>query len=99
MRYFPIRRLHSGALLLALTMSFLTGCAQQQQQQQQRFDSPQNAADSLVATMRDGSNTKLEHVLGATADDVLFSGDDVADHNAFQKFLNAYDEKHQLVSD
>ena len=89
--------LHS-LVLLALTMFFVTGCAEQQQQQEV-FNSPAHATHHLVKAMREGSNRKLEHILGPEADNVIFSGDEVADRNGIKKFLHAYDEKHKLLVD
>jgi Protein of unknown function (DUF2950) len=60
------------------------------------FDSAQAAVDALVAALRGDDQKELRGILGSEADDVLRSGDEVADANARADFLKQYDEKHQL---
>jgi hypothetical protein len=64
---------------------------------QQVFPSPDAAANALVAA---GNDMKaLSSVLGPDADQVLSSGDPVADGNARNDFVRRYQEMHRLEYD
>jgi hypothetical protein len=60
------------------------------------FDSADAAVDSLVAALRSNDQKELHLILGPGSDDLLSSGDEVADSNARADFLKQYDEKHKL---
>ena len=62
----------------------------------QRFASPQQAVTALVAAVRDGHEAALLAVLGPGAEDVVNSGDPVADRNGRARFLKAYARKNGL---
>jgi Protein of unknown function (DUF2950) len=64
---------------------------------QQSFKTPEEAADALVSAVRTGDRKAMLTVLGPDGDDIVSSGDDVADANARQLVLEAYDAKHQVV--
>jgi hypothetical protein len=68
-------------------------------QAQQTFKSPDDAASALVTAMKSGMKQDVLKVLGADGDDIIDSGDDVADADARAKFLSAYDAKHSLKVD
>jgi len=78
---------------LALLLLLAQGCGSQA-----TFDSADGAVDSLVAAMRAQDTGQLKRVLGSEADEIISSGDPVADKNLLETFLKAYDEKHRLVS-
>src|SRR5262249_27746846 len=61
------------------------------------FDSAEHAVDALVAALRGNDQPKLHAILGAGADEILDSGDAVADQNGRTEFLSLYDESHKLV--
>ncbi len=61
------------------------------------FNSPDEAMQSLVAAMRARDTAKLDEIFGPDSEDLLFSGDPVDDQLTFDRFLDAYDQKHQLV--
>src|SRR5262245_66270674 len=60
------------------------------------YDSADAAVDSLVAALRSNDQKQLHSILGEGSDDLLNSGDEVADANARADFLKMYDEKHRL---
>ena len=82
-----------AAVLLALSLLMAQGCASQA-----TFDSADQAADALVAAARTQDAGQLAKVLGPESDEIISSGDAVADKNLLDNFLKAYDEKHQLVA-
>lgn len=95
--------------LLALTASvcfILDGCnsshqsqsknQNQNQVEQQGFDTPEQAITAAISALRTSDKPALKSIFGPEADEVLSSGDEVADQNRIGKFLRLYDEKHEL---
>ena len=66
---------------------------------QQSFNSPDEAAAALAAAVKSGAKADMLKVLGADGEDIVASGDDVADTEARNKFTTAYDAKHSLKAD
>src|SRR6478672_788721 len=62
------------------------------------FDTADAAVDTLVSAMRANDDPKLKQILGPDADDILASGDPVADQQRRALFLGKYDEKHSLTN-
>src|SRR5829696_4337261 len=79
-------------VLLALA-ALAGGCASKAQS----FDAPEQAADALWRAARAGSAAQIEQILGSDSDEVVSSGDPVADEQALHRFAEAYEQKHQLV--
>ena len=63
------------------------------------FPSPDAAASALVAAGKSDDMKTLSSILGPDADQVLSSGDPVADKNAREDFVNRYQEMHRLEYD
>ncbi len=63
------------------------------------FDSGQDAVNAFVTALRDKNRDELLTIFGSDANDLIDSGDKVADARARAKFLKAYDERHALESD
>lgn len=82
--------------LLAIIMVawIAQGCASSQTQ----FASPDDAARALVDAVRHHDHAQLEQILGPDGDDVINSGDEIADRQNGQRFVESYDAKHQLVT-
>ncbi len=66
---------------------------------QKKFSAPEDATRALVVAARSENNEEVLCILGRGAEDIVSSGDDVADRQAREKFLKAYDEKNALVSE
>jgi Protein of unknown function (DUF2950) len=64
---------------------------------QQSFPNPSDAAGALVEAVRGGNRNAILGVLGRDAEDIISSGDSVADGAARERFLSAYDAKHQVT--
>ncbi|NWG24167.1 MAG: DUF2950 domain-containing protein [Pseudorhodoplanes sp.] len=62
-----------------------------------KFKTPDDAVTALVAAVRSDDARRMIAVLGKGARPIVLSGDDVADRKARAAFLNAYDQKHQIV--
>ena len=84
-----------AALVAIASLSLLASPAQAQQS----FKSPDEAASALVAAVKSGMKQDVLKVLGSDGEDIIDSGDDVADADARAKFLSAYDAKNSLKVD
>jgi hypothetical protein len=85
--------------LLAVLLTLLgvaQGCATNPPE---RFASPEQAVGSLVRAIRANDQADVLAVLGSDAKDIVDSGDAVADQQARERFLEAYDTKHKLVTE
>jgi len=60
------------------------------------FSSPQEAVDGLISAVRDGNDAELLAIFGPGAEDLISSGDPVADKNGRARFLKAYGDKYSL---
>jgi hypothetical protein len=61
------------------------------------FASADDAVAALIAALRNHDGKAVLSVLGAGSEKLIFSGDRVADAQARDNFLAAYDAKHALV--
>jgi len=103
--YRPETTPHSKTQFLAiglLVFICLAGCASKENkaasadQSQQTFASADQAVSDAVNALRANDRAALNRIFGPETDELLDSGDEVADRNRIQKFLALYDEKHQL---
>ena len=58
---------------------------------QQDFKTPQDAVDALITAARTGEDKALLAVLGPSGDDIISSGDTVADATARKGFVESYE--------
>jgi hypothetical protein len=61
------------------------------------FASPEDAVNALIAALEKNDVTTLETLLGPDSEDVVSSGDEVADANARADFVASFKTKHALV--
>ena len=66
---------------------------------QKTFSSPQEAVNSLIMAVQAGNEAELLAIFGPGSEDLIFSGDPVADRNGRERFLKAYMEKHILAQE
>ena len=66
---------------------------------QQSFKSPDEAAAALAAAVKSGAKADMLKVLGEGGEDIVSSGDEVADAETRNKFTSAYDAKHSVKVD
>jgi hypothetical protein len=64
--------------------------------QAKRFASLDDAVDALIGALRSFDQKALGDTLGPQGRTLVSSGDDVADHNAAQRFVAEYDKAHRL---
>ena len=63
---------------------------------QQNYKTVDAAVDALVATAKSGDQKAALVVLGPGGDDIISSGDKVADDAARARFVASYDTKHKI---
>ncbi len=94
-----LRRATSMGLAAIVAVALLTSASQAQQ----AYPSPEDAAAALAAAVKTGTRSTilkvLGKVLGKNAEDIIESGDDVADAEMRQRFLSAYDAKHSIKAE
>jgi hypothetical protein len=91
----PLRRAASVGLVAIMAVALLTSASRAQQ----AFPSPEDAAAGLAAAVKTGSRGAILKVLGRDAEEIVESGDDVADAETRQRFLSAYDAKHSVKAE
>src|SRR5262245_23559812 len=64
---------------------------------QQRYNTPDAAVTALLEAVRAGAPALLTRVLGPGSDELVSSGDPVADAFARKRLLDAYDIRHRIV--
>jgi Protein of unknown function (DUF2950) len=83
--------------LVSLTIAALLCTAASVAVAQQAFKTPDEAAGALASAAKAGDMKALVAVLGPDGEDIVSSGDEVADAATRQKFIAAYDAKHQIA--
>ncbi len=68
-------------------------------QAQQSFPSPEDAAAALAVAVKSGTQREILKVLGRGADDIIESGDDVADEQTRKAFISTYEAKHSIKAE
>jgi len=66
---------------------------------QKQFESPEQAIDALVAAAKAGDKAAIVEILGPDGEEIVSSGDEVADRNTRDKFVAAYEAKHSLAEE
>jgi hypothetical protein len=88
-------------LLCMAVALILTACSQQQQQSGDSaltFTTPEEAVTALAAAAEKHDVAELRRIFGPGTEELLTSGDDVADRSAREAFLQRFKVRHQLVS-
>ena len=89
-----LKSIRRAALPGLMALTLLSSVAQAQQS----FPTPEDAAAALAAAVKSGPSDILK-VLGKAADDIVSSGDEVADADTRQRFTSMYDSKHSVKAE
>jgi hypothetical protein len=81
-------------ILVSLTAAMLLSVSANAQQ---AFKTPDNAASALASAAKAGDAKAIVTVLGPDGVDIVSSGDPVADAATREKFVAAYNAKHQIT--
>jgi hypothetical protein len=93
-----------GAVLKTLVIGLMVGlgsfgAALAQETGQRTFATPQAAAAALAAAAETNNEQEMMAILGPSAQNLISSGDPVADHRRHEFFARRYQEMHQFASD
>jgi hypothetical protein len=66
---------------------------------QQAYPSPEEAAASLASALKTGTREAILKILGKDGEDIVTSGDEVADTETRQRFLSAYETRHSIKAE
>jgi hypothetical protein len=86
------------AFVLLASALFAAGCAKKEAGQAS-FNSPEEAATAFVGALQKDDTAALRNLLGPETDELISSGDPVADNAAREWFVSAYNAKHSLEAD
>jgi hypothetical protein len=89
-----LKSIRRAALPGLMALTLLSSVAQAQQS----FPTPEDAAAALAAAVKSGPSDILK-VLGKAADDIVSSGDEVADADTRLRFTSMYDSKHSVKTE
>ncbi len=90
-----LNSLHRAVLPSIMALALLTSASRAQQ----AYPTPEDALAALAAAVKSGTKTAILKVLGNSAEDVVESGDEVADAETRQRFLSAYDARHSIKAE
>ncbi len=90
-----IGRAASISVAAMVTLAVLNSASQAQQ----TYSSPEDAAAALADAVKTGARPAILKVLGSGAEDIVESGDDVADAEARQRFVTFYDARHSIKAE
>jgi Protein of unknown function (DUF2950) len=65
---------------------------------QDSFATADQAVQALVDALRSGDTARLKQILGPGSDQIISSGDQIADQRNRQKFVDRFEEKHALIA-
>jgi hypothetical protein len=85
------------AVVILVSALFAAACAKKESQAS--FNSPEEAVTAFVGALQKDDIVALRNLLGPGTDDLLSSGDAVADNAAREWFVSAYNAKHSLDAD
>src|SRR5512141_957154 len=89
--------LRVATLFLAVVL-FAAGCAKKEEGQPS-FNSPEEAVTAFVNALQGDDTAQLAKLLGPGTEDLISSGDAVADKASRDWFLTAYKSKHSIDAD
>ena len=89
-----LKSLRRAALPAIMALALLGSASQAQQS----YPTPEDAAAALATAVKSGPSDIMK-VLGKAADDIVSSGDEVADADTRQRFTSMYDAKHSIKAE
>ncbi len=84
------------AMVIAMVILAVSPVMAGESSGQKSFASPQQAVAALVAAVQNNRDDELLDILGSDSENLISSGDKVADQNGRARFLKAYEEKNSF---
>jgi hypothetical protein len=97
-RSHPVPTLHQVArlaVLLLLVLNVPSSLAQQGNEK--TFATPGEATLALYTAVKSGDGQTVAAIFGSNSNDILHTGDDVADKNMADNFIRRYEQMHRVV--
>src|SRR5512133_947574 len=91
------RLLITTAISLLCLITSAASSSRAQSQDQKTFASSKDAVDALIQALKEGSNAELLTILGPDSEQIVSSGDEIADKRNRDKFVSEYEARHSLV--
>jgi len=88
----------AGIVTVVLFMAASVPDSRAEEVIQTRFPSPEAAVAALVAAARADDLKTMQAILGPDSEELISSGDSVADNLGRDKFVAAYEQKHSLAA-
>ncbi|MGY0572452.1 DUF2950 domain-containing protein [Bradyrhizobium sp. RDM12] len=89
------KSLHRAALPAIMALAIMSSPSQAQQS----YPTPEDAAAALASAVKSGPERAILKVLSTAAEDIVSSGDEVADVDIRQRFTSMYDAKHSIKAE
>ena len=86
-----------GVLMAVVAMIFAACELHAQATGQKTFNSSKEAVNALLQAARENNTADLQAILGPESEQIISSGDDVADKNLRARFVSEYEAEHSLV--
>ena len=97
-QYFRVRRArHFVSFTLFAALLLLAPASLAQQGNEKTFASPGDATLALYTAVKSNDSQTLAAILGSNSNDILHTGDDVADKNMGDNFIRRYEQMHRVV--
>ena len=90
-----LKSLHRAALPAIMALALLSSPSLAQQS----YPTPEDAAAALAAAVKSGPGRAILKVLGSAAEDIVSSGDEIADVDIRQRFTSMYETKHSIKAE
>lgn len=88
------------AIAMATLVLALAACSSKKQDAQQAtFVTAEEAVSAFIAALQKDDTAELKNILGSGTDELLSSGDPIADKEARADFVASYQEKHTINAD
>ncbi|OHB58744.1 MAG: hypothetical protein A2Y12_20335 [Planctomycetes bacterium GWF2_42_9] len=80
--------------IVTITMIFIASMAYASEPK--NFATSQDAVDAFIKALKEGNNDELLAIFGSEANELIYSGDPVADSRRREMFVNAYNEQNKI---
>lgn len=91
-------RLSAKAIVILIMMCMLPAAIALAEEviEQKSFTSPQQAVEALIGALQGNNEAELFAIFGSDSENIISSGDEVADTNGRERFLQAYKDNNRL---
>ena len=87
----------AAATLLLCLITSTAPLSLAQSQDQKTFTSSKDAVDALIQALKNGDDAGLLTMLGPDSEQIVSSGDEVADKKNRERFVSEYEARHSLI--